>query len=55
MFCYKNMSSSIDFFKVTFLLFIYLLHQTYGLLSLLFLKAICSLLSQGVERGALPP
>lgn len=48
------MSSSADFFKVTFLLLIYSLYQTYGLLPILFLKVVCSLLSQGTERGALP-
>lgn len=49
------MSSSTDFFEVTFLLLIDLFHQPYGVLPLLFLKVICSLLNQGMERGALPP
>lgn len=53
--CYKTMNSSADLVKVIFLLLIYILHQTYGLLPILFLKVVHSLLSQGTERGALTP
>jgi len=49
------MSSSVDFFKVTYLLLIYLFHQTYGLLPILLLKVVCVLPSQGMERGVLSP